>query len=152
MGIFDFLRGQPSWAKGIPEALRPTPAQVAAIEEVRRECGLRHEEIGAYLAGHRFTTERVLRNAYQAARQDGAMSERKAIALIIWQRVHAGSLLFGLMPGCSLTDAGVATAHLRDVDHAIEAVLGQEAMAFDQVPTAPGYEDVARRIDSILET
>lgn len=144
----------PMWAMQIPGPLRPTPSQIEQIEKVRREYGLRHEEITMYITGHPETTRKVLRHAFATIKQENpAWSERRLMAAVLMQRIQIGSALrptlLWLSTASSQAEVDKVVSRFKDIDQLAKAIADEE-WSTSTIPPAPGYEAVAKRIDKIL--
>jgi hypothetical protein len=143
----------PIWAAQMPDGLRPDPSQVARLEEVRRQFGLRHDELGFHLMAHAWTTARVLHHSYGVFHQAyPQMPHDELMGQVLLQRIHAGVLesLLGIKRSSSSSSQAAATAaRFGDIDSMAAAIAAEERRSYPH-RSAPGFEAAERRISEIL--
>ncbi len=160
MGLFDFVRGLPEWAKQLPPHLRPSSDQIRRLEAIRMEFGISHPEFLRHVAGHSETTRRVQKHSYtQIKQQMPRAQEHEVLKELLLSRLRAaagvGMDLFGLAALAEDNAAFVArinevVAKYPTLDSLIDAMLEEERRRDIVVPPAPGFADAARRVAEIL--
>ena len=159
MGLLNFLRRLPDWAKELPPHLRPSTDQIRRLEAIRVEFGVAEAEFLLHLTCHPETTKRVQRHCYQQIKQQmPSASERDVLKQLLLSRLTAaighGSDLFGLAAlGDEVKFLGRIDALVSwypNLEVLIDAMVEDEERRGPVAPPAPGFEDAARRVAAIL--
>ena len=162
MGMLNFLRSLPEWAKELLPHLDLSADQIRRLEAIRVEFGIEETPFVLHLTGHTETTKRLQRRFYlQIQQQMPGASERDVLKHLLLTRLYTaiehGMDLFELSELEALDDEAMLLGRIEvlvsqypNLEALIDAMVQEDERRGPVIPTASGFEDAARRVAAIL--
>lgn len=148
MGFWNSLFGQGPdyrWLKMIPENLRPSEEKVEALERLRKEWGIPHQDLAGRVIDSRVTTEKIQAQMAQRFRSEfPEASDRK-----IWRMILASRATPPYPNGWGWAEHQVDEA-MQEVDSFESLIKLIHRMDDEMDPRPPDPIGLGSQVDEIL--